>query len=122
MLADYRQFVGRPYQPPLGCLALVEQVYREAYGIDRGPLALGQLSDADGRGLYRFLLETMRPVDEPAEGDVILLHSQPWHVGVVIGRGEMLHSFDGGDACIEPYTGLLWRSRIAGFYRYPGDA
>lgn len=120
MQADYARFVGRPYQPPLGCLVLVQQVYRELYGIDLGEMAEGF---EDGRALYRLLLESAAPVTDPAPGDVVLLHSQPWHVGVVIGGGDMLHSYEAyGEAVIEAYTGILWRSRIAGFYRYKGWA
>lgn len=117
MPADYRQFIGQPYEPPHGCLRLVEQVYREAYGIDlRGCDA--DVADNDSAALYRLLRRLTTPVEDPREGDIVLVRSQPWHVGVVIEPGLMLHSYSGGLSCIENYDSFLWRNRVSGFYRY----
>lgn len=54
------------------------------------------------------------------EGDVILLRIKglPWHIGVVAGKGRMLHVELGAESVIEPYNGLKWNKRIIGFYRF----
>ena len=59
------------------------------------------------------------PGDE-ALGDVIVLRLRgvPMHVGLVIGDGQMLHIEASINSAIERYTGLRWRDRVEGFYRY----
>ncbi|MGE4297044.1 MAG: NlpC/P60 family protein [Desulfovibrionaceae bacterium] len=60
--------------------------------------------------------------DNVRPGDAILLRimGNPWHCGVVLAPGWMLHVMQGTDTCIEDYTNLKWRNRVAGFYRYAG--
>lgn len=54
--------------------------------------------------------------------DVVLLHHRPWHVGIVVGAGRMLHIPHGGQSLIEPYTARNLARRIEGFYRYEASA
>lgn len=115
-VADYSRFLGRPYEPPLGCLRLAEAVYREQYGIDFGRLG-EELDRGDGLALMKLLRDHADKVEAPQEGDLILLAGHPWHIGVVIGPGEMVHSYEGGAACIERYDGMLWSARMRGFWR-----
>lgn len=116
---NYSPFIGRAYEPPHGCLRLVEAVYREVYGINLGSLDSGFAAN-DGTALYRLLDRLTFQTQDPEEGDIILLRSNPWHVGVYIQPGEMLHSYQGGAGCIERYNDLNWRARVEGFYRYAG--
>ena len=123
-LTKYRPFIGREYEPPHGCLRLVEQVFHEAYekgrdkvvGIDNG------IPANSSRPLFELIQRLTYPVSpgDVQEGDIILVRSRPWHIGVVIDPKKrlMLHSYDGGAACIEQFIGPSWESRIAGFYRY----
>ena len=114
---DYRPLIGREYEPPHGCLRLCEQVYREVYGIDTRDLDAG-IQPNDGRALYGLVQRMTEEVTAEREGDLILLRSNPWHVGVVIGDGEMIHSYHGGAACIESYRSAVWRNRVVSFHRY----
>jgi len=54
------------------------------------------------------------------DGDVIVLNISgfPAHVGICVGRGRMLHAYQGTDSCIESFTGPRWKNRIEGVYRY----
>ncbi|MDH3997703.1 MAG: C40 family peptidase [Desulfuromonadales bacterium] len=59
--------------------------------------------------------------DEAAQpGDVVVLRiaGQPWHVGLVIEAGMMLHVERGLDACLERYDGPHWSKRLVGIYRH----
>ena len=122
-LSKYRRFIGREYEPPHGCLRLVEQVFSEVYGfeLDRPDR---DVEPNDGRGLYRLLDKLGKPVypGYVEEGDVIVVRSRPWHIGVVVDPDQkwMLHSYRGGSACIQPYNTIEWENLIAGFFRYAG--
>ena len=122
MPADYRPFCGRPYSGQHGCFRLVQQVFREAYGIpmpDYDDGLPGHDLAARSDRLRSCFGAHCEPVDDPQEGDLILInvYGQPRHIGVVIRPGWMLHSYSGGTACIESYRSIHWRSRIEGFYR-----
>ncbi|TAM09432.1 MAG: hypothetical protein EPN72_01070 [Nevskiaceae bacterium] len=57
-------------------------------------------------------------VTNPREGDVILLRSAPWHVGVVAYPPNMLPCLETRTSCIESWLSRHWCSRVVGFYRY----
>jgi cell wall-associated NlpC family hydrolase len=61
-----------------------------------------------------------RKVETPQDGDVVLLNGsgRPFHCGIVCGRTDMLHIEEGINSCVESFTGLKWKNRINGFYRY----
>lgn len=117
---SYRQYVGLEYVPPYGCLHLVLKVYSELYGIDLDAVAANTPN-----GLQRFhrgvaeVGDEVRPGDE-REGDLILLRTSPWHIGLVVEPGQMLHCYHGGTSTIEDYTLGRWRHKVVGFYRYVG--
>lgn len=50
--------------------------------------------------------------------DAILIRQAPWHVGVVVRRGLMLHMPEGGTSCIEPFDTGRWGRRVEGIYRH----
>lgn len=123
-LDKYKPFIGIEYEQPHGCFKLVEKVYRELYGIDLGGSDKG-LETAENKHrtqrIQQKLQELGRPVDQPKEGDVVIMRSRPWHIGLVIAPGLMLHSYKGGSSCLEEYNGIRWINRIEGFYRYAGQ-
>ena len=61
-----------------------------------------------------------RKIDNPQEMDVALIRigGALCHVGLIVGPRRMLHVARGVDTCIEDHTGIRWRHRIAGIYRY----
>lgn len=121
MKHDYTRYIGIHYPPPNGCFKLVEQVYREQYGLDLGGLDAG-ITNADERvaRLNECITRYFEEVSQPQEGDVICLNGVAWHVGVVIGPGKMLHQFADHAAIVTDYTRSRWRNHIVGFYRYVG--
>lgn len=124
-LAKYKPFVGVEYEAPHGCFKLVEKVYKDLYGINLGGADNG-LENAQNKDrtvrMQEKLAELGQQVKEPREGDVIIIRSRPWHIGLIIEPGWMLHSYSGGTSCIESYNEIRWINRIEGFYRYVGKS
>ena len=118
---DYSQFIGIDYEPPHGCFKLVDHVFKHGYEVDLGKLDDG-LENADSHKrtarIQKKLSDLAVEVDDPKEGDVVIFKGRPWHIGLVIEPGQMLHSYRGGTSCIESYNSIRWQSRIEGFYRY----
>lgn len=114
---NYRPFIGLPYQPPYGCLHLVQQVFRDCYGADLDHLTLGD--NASIRAMHELLMRETEHVDTPREGDIAWIKANPWHVGVVIDPPLMIHSYSGGghgSSICESYEA----HDVHGFYRYKG--
>lgn len=122
-LSKYRPFVGVNYEPPHGCFRLVAKVFEGVYGIDLGKQDEG-LEDAESKDrtarIQQKLREMTEQVKHPREGDVVIIRGRPFHIGVVIEPGQMIHAYNNGTSCIEDYTGFRWKNRIEGFYRYKG--
>ena len=51
------------------------------------------------------------------DGLLIRICGYPWHVGIVVAPGWMLHAHKGADSCVEPYRHWKWADRIVGIYR-----
>jgi len=107
------------------CWRLVIMVYRDELGIDL-PGFDGIYVDetlASLKKVTRHIRETKeqwKKVTKPKTFDVILLRtgSMVYHVGVVVGKRTMLHVTEGIDSTIEEFTGIQWKDKIEGFYRY----
>lgn len=129
---SWSKYVGIPFvehgrdRHGCDCWGLLRLFYREQLGIDL-PIYAGEYRNTrDSLAILRLVREQLAtdrwsPVREsPAFGDavVIRIKGQPWHVGVALGGGDMLHARHGAQTCIESLDSVLWRSRIEGVYRY----
>lgn len=109
------------------CWGLVCLVYRERFGIRLPAYGGGYRDSRDGEQIETLCgIEAARawqPTAWPAEGDVVLLRieGRPWHVGVAVAPGLMLHTLRGAEAVLEYYEGKTWKNRIEGFYRHRGN-
>jgi cell wall-associated NlpC family hydrolase len=58
--------------------------------------------------------------DERIPGDVLMFRLQgvPVHAGVVVDNDKMIHSLPGHACVFEQYSGVRWRRRIEGVYRW----
>jgi len=117
MRSRYRNMLGREYEEPHGCLKLAEQVYREVYEIDVPKMDEGVPAN-NGRALLALLTSQTEEVSTPEEGDLVLIRSTPWHIGVYIGQGEIIHAYRGGTSCIQGLNEPWFRHRVEGYYRF----
>lgn len=107
------------------CWGLVYLVYRAQLNIDL-PDYNGILSHLDKgtaalRRIKRIIEDESRKwikVDDPKGFDVVLLRGEPYHVGIVCGRCDMLHVDIGINSCVERFTSAQHKNRIIGFQRY----
>ena len=116
-------YVGLPFSR-YNCWQLVCKVYAEVYGI-RLPSFDPEYKDyLDGENIKRIYEREMQHTwtrqDIPVIGDCVVMNikNQPWHVGVIVSRNQMLHTERGLEAVIERFTGPQWKNNIVGFYRY----
>ncbi len=129
---DLSAYIGLPYaergrtRAGLDCWGLVRLVYLETWGI-KLPVYLEDDYAAADMARTSHLIDRHRqagwsPVEAGTErtGDVILLRVMglPCHVGLVAGKGRMLHVMGEQDVTCERYGSALWAKRVMGFYRY----
>jgi cell wall-associated NlpC family hydrolase len=126
---DVSSYIGIPYKDHgrerdgLDCWGLLRLIYKEQLGITL-PSYSEEYSTAEDRDeVSRIIKRESAPwveVSEPRPGDAILvrLMGEPWHVGVMTARNEMIHITRGTAACLDRLNGARWNRRIAGFFRY----
>lgn len=122
------KYVGLPFAdhgrgPEYDCWGLVRHVLLEQFGLvlpDYGSTYSSTndkmtLPDAFRNGLA----EEWRKVQDPHEGDIIILNlaGRPMHCGILVGDGCMLHARPTTGSVVESYERLAWIRRVDGFYR-----
>lgn len=107
------------------CWGLVRLIYQERKGVSL-PEFTGYTDTKDHENISRLIREgslSWQPVEKGSEApyDVVVLKimSDPWHVGLVVGCGWMVHSLRGSGVIHSDYMNdRAWRDRVLGFYRY----
>jgi cell wall-associated NlpC family hydrolase len=88
-----------------------------------------EYASSEEQEVVASLIEGERPkwteieIDDAEVGDVLLLKTVlalGTHVGVVVGRGMMLHMRFGVRAVVETYKAGFWKDRVVGAFRYEG--
>lgn len=110
------------------CIGLVRIFYQDEYSIML-PNYASILNGQDAKEIRSLFGSAMSSdvwtrVDLPKEGDVVLLNvfGTPFHCGVYIPGNKMLHILKNTDSVVEKLSGIRWKNRIEGFYRYKGAA
>lgn len=126
------EYIGLPFKPDgrdrngLDCWGLVKLVYNEQLGIEL-PSYEGVFKEENVNNLkvVSNLMDRERKkwtlVSEPQEMDVLLMRIQSKiisHVGIYLNKNKMLHIMKGIESVVEPTTGIQWKDRIVGVYRY----
>jgi cell wall-associated NlpC family hydrolase len=125
------EYVGIPFEKDgndkkgCDCWRLVVLVYKDRLGIElpdfAGAYVDGSLASLKKVSrMIRAGKQAWERVDKPLPYDVILLRtgSMVYHVGLVIDRKRMLHVMEGINSTIEEFTGIQWKKKVEGFYRY----
>jgi cell wall-associated NlpC family hydrolase len=125
------EYVGIPFEKDgndkkgCDCWRLVVLVYKDRLGIElpdfAGAYVDGSLASLKKVSrMIRDGKQSWQKVDKPIPFDVILLRtgSMVYHVGLVIDRKRMLHVMEGINSTIEEFTGIQWKKKVEGFYRY----
>ena len=123
-----RQYVGKPYQPPYGCLLLVADVLREQFKVKCIPPIVETLPSEtynSNRARAAAITEALSKYTVPAVGParcggmlvIINVGGKPCHIGILASENWLLHSIEGTDAIIEPLDSVRIRNRIGGFFK-----
>jgi len=108
-------YVGLPLgEPPVNdCYELLRFVYQKEFGIE---LPQGTLQDVQLESSYRDWMK----VDEPVSGDAVMLSlpNTPFHCGVYIGAGQMLHATSTTKSHVVSLKAPLYKRRVLGFFRH----
>lgn len=81
--------------------------------------ATGHTTTTKGAIVIAETLDSVEEVSDPQYGDIVLLRvmGMPIHVGIVVGRNEMLHTRSSTGPLIENYTEIKWKRRVQSFHR-----
>ncbi|MBB6011869.1 cell wall-associated NlpC family hydrolase [Aquamicrobium lusatiense] len=132
-MIDLNHYVGLPWRDRgrmrngCDCWGLLRLVYAGELGIGLPDHSNGYADTSDRpavAGLIEAGLADWMPVAAGRERplDAILIRQAPWHVGIVVRRGLMLHMPENQSSCIEPYDTGRWSRRVEGIYRHRSAA
>jgi cell wall-associated NlpC family hydrolase len=123
------QYIGIPFlargrdRNGCDCWGLARMVWAEQYGL-LVPEYLGYENTNDGSEIAPYIAAHVGEWEEidlekerPGDGVLMRIKNAAMHVGVVVDRGWMLHSFTGVNSCCERYGSPQWKKRVVGFYR-----
>ena len=102
-------YIGRPWSTDQDCYAFVREVYQARYGVVIPLVALDATRTLScAHAIHDYDLSDWIEVDEPREGDVVLMgHAQrPHHVGLWIEPAglQVLHSVEGAGVVAQTPT------------------
>jgi len=104
------------------CLGLVQLIYEDELGI---VLPDYVHTDPDEKELTGILITERKKewikLSKPEPFSLIILNimNHPIHLGIVLNDESMIHTMKNKYSSIERYTGLSWKNRIEGFYKWP---
>jgi len=137
-MIDVSDYIGIPFvdngrtKAGCDCWRLVGMVYRDHLNIELPEFPDVYIDRSSNTALLKSLQrvadrmneykQRWKSVDKPQPYDVIILHTGEllYHCGLVVDRRNMLHTMENIDSAIEDFTGLMWKNKIEGFYRYAG--
>ena len=133
IVAEVRRWLGTPYTHGASlrgvgcdCLGLVRGIWRALYGSepeDAGPYTADWAEATGGERLIEAAARHLRPSEDDAirAGDLLVLRWRDGfpakHLGIATGPDTMIHAHDG--ASVAEVALGLWRSRVAGVFRFP---
>lgn len=132
-MKDYSKYIGMPWvYIENDCIAVVRQVLREQFGVNVPVIDLPTKRSATAV-MRAFAAEKERDYWKPCElkeGAVVLFfdrHDKASHVGLFVGRGNVLHCCGSpsnpGQTMIQPLSFLLQTSfKRFELYEYNGTA
>jgi lipoprotein Spr len=130
-VADY---VGIPYlthgrdRDGCDCWGLLNLVWREQFGFEppkyegadwykgQRPAVIG----TDAIEYASMFRQVEAGKEEAGDGIALRMRGYPFHVGIVVAPGLMLHTHEDAGVVVENYHSITWGKRISGFYRYEG--
>ncbi|OCC01715.1 hypothetical protein BA190_27525 [Labrys sp. WJW] len=125
----FDRYVGLPFRDRgrdergYDCWGLAQLIYREQLGIELPSYVEEYTSTADRTALNALIKGERAPwspvTQEKARTfDLVLLRERPWHIGIVVGSGLMIHMPLYQTSTVEPYRTGRNFIRLEGLYRH----
>jgi len=127
---DFSQYVGIPYvdkgtDPAVGldCWQLIKHVYADALGVlipDYMSFYKSAMSIREASACIALAIPEWEHVETKQPGDVLVfrINEAPWHTGMYLGNGLMLHTDEGHGSVVDRIDNIRWRNRFYGAYRW----
>lgn len=128
---NIERYVGTPFvdkgrdEQGCDCYGLLWLVSLRERGIELPRYDDRYVTGADRREIDALIageksdwVETPAGAEQPFDAVLMRDGRSESHVGIVVGRGLMLHVAITHAARIERYRSPMWKHRIVGFYRY----
>lgn len=130
---NFDDLVGIPYldkgrdRRGCDCWGLLRLAFAERLGVELPDYGEAYATAADRRALAGLIAGELEPWAPVASGEVrpfdgVLLRQGRFvrHIGLVVGRGLLLHVEPGRSSAIERLSSGAIAPRLAGFYRFRG--
>lgn len=128
---DFSAYVGLPFQDGgrdragCDCYGLARLVMAEQMGIVLPSYSGAYATVEDRKALDGLIAGNMGPwreiepgSEKPGDALLMRLAGTESHIGIVVGRGMVLHTERGAGSVIESYRESRLRRRVVGFYRH----
>ena len=126
---DLIKFIGLPYKhrgasmDGCDCYGLVKLFYRDVMSVDLPDYQIMYSDTFDKEecsGVVADVCGEWIEVDEPSFGSVLTfsIMGAICHVGIHIGDGDFVHSFNGTNSCIESIRDISWNKRLHKAYEW----
>lgn len=109
----------------LDCWGLLWLIYKEQLDIGLPSYTDRYMSAEDQETVTSLIHDEIGPwteidINQADFGDAVLLRikGEPWHIGIVVTRGLMIHVMKGINVCLERYDRSMWQHRVIGIYRH----
>lgn len=124
------QYVGIPFddhgrtREGADCWGLARLVLMEQYGLELPDYGEAYEDAKNIRAVRRAiragLAEEWKQVEAPQVGDLVIINlaALPWHCGLYVGDGRVLHVHAGAGAAIQELDKAPLKGKVEGFYRH----
>lgn len=112
------KFINIPHSE-MDCWQLCQYFYREVFFKELPDLYGTAPKDRECISVVGAGLNIFVKVENPEFGDIVLMSigGYPSHVGIYLGEGKVLQTFQKTGSAIHPLS--KWKKSIIGFYKWP---
>ena len=134
MIPDWAEkYVGLPFRfhgrtlEGVDCFGLVYLIYKNEFGLEvtdwkrkeqeEPHITNMRIAESFKEGMQ---YSEWSPVTQPMCADVVLfnINQRPSHCGIMLDRTHFLHAAEGTNSVIQSLDRIMWKKRLAAFYRH----
>jgi hypothetical protein len=120
-LSFFPDYEGLIYKSKTACFELIRDIYKEEYGKTFSEDFLSKLKDYNKKYTNPLILDWLEKdfveVSEPKQGDVVVINTPMFHLGLHVDKGLFFHARPKFTARF----GLLSKYKVRSYHRYKGS-